>query len=253
MILAAVADEEGPSIGTEDILQAGWRADAAVVAEPTEMAIVSAHKGFVLFEIDIHGLAAHGSRADLGVDAICKAGYFLVELDKLAQDLRTRYDPQTEPETSAPNIHAGIIKGGEEISSYPARCTIGVERRTIASETTESVKKELEDILQMVEIAVPGFKYDLRITNSRPPYGIARDHPFVQQVIRHATASTGVAPVVRSETYWTDMALLAEVGMPGVIWGPKGYGLHSKTEWVEVESVRQLADAFVALAADFCK
>ena len=253
VILAAVADEEGPSIGTEQVLQAGWRADAAVVAEPTEMAIVNAHKGFVLFEVDIHGLAAHGSRADLGVDGICKAGYFLVELDRLAEALRDRYDPETDGETSAPNIHAGVIKGGEEISSYPARCTIGIERRTVAGETTESVRDELLHILKELEITIPGFKYDLRIINSRPPYAISEDHPFVQRIIQHAAQTTGIAPGVRRETYWTDMALLAEVGIPGVIWGPKGYGLHSKTEWVEVDSVRQLADAFVALEADFCQ
>ncbi|EGE85174.2 hypothetical protein BDDG_08119 [Blastomyces dermatitidis ATCC 18188] len=80
MILAAVADEESESLGMEQLLQAGWRADAAIIAEPTEMALINKHKGFALFQVDIHGAAAHGSRADLGVDAICKAGYFLVEL-----------------------------------------------------------------------------------------------------------------------------------------------------------------------------
>ncbi|KAF9891688.1 hypothetical protein FE257_003700 [Aspergillus nanangensis] len=254
VILAAVADEEADSIGTEQVLQAGWRADAAIVAEPTEMAIIHTHKGYALFEVDIYGVACHGSRPDLGVDAICKAGYFLVELDRLGQELQTRYVPRAnEPDTGAPNIHAGVIRGGEEINSYPARCTVSIERRTIAGETADSVRMELLAILEKLEATVAGFKFALRTTAHRSPYLIARDHAFVGLVVEHATKFMGTAPDIRGETYWTDMALLAEAGIPGVIWGPKGYGLHSQTEWVEIESVRSLAASFVAIAADFCK
>ncbi|OBT70895.1 hypothetical protein VF21_10165 [Pseudogymnoascus sp. 05NY08] len=253
VILAAVADEEAESIGTEHVLQAGWRADAAIVAEPTEMAIINSHKGLALFEVDIYGLAAHGSRPDLGIDAICKAGYFLVELDRHAQELQNRYGQRGKPDVGAPNIHASIIKGGEEVSSYPAQCTISIERRTIAGETAITVRAELLSILEKLAVTVSNFKFDLRSIFARSPYSIARDHAFVNLVVEQATKSTGMAPPVRGETYWTDMALLSDVGIPGVIWGPKGYGLHSKTEWVEIESVRQLAEAFVAIEADFCK
>ncbi|KAM0547295.1 hypothetical protein ACHAPJ_010430 [Fusarium lateritium] len=252
VILAAVSDEESQSVGTEQVLQAGWRADAAIVAEPTEMALINTHKGFVLLEVDIHGVACHGSRADLGVDAICKAGYFLVELDRHAQELQQRFGDE-EPETGAPNIHAGVIKGGEEIASYPAICTIFIERRTIAGENAETVRLELLDILEKLAKTVPNFKFDLRATFSRAPYFIPRNDGFVQLVASHAAKATGTNPTIKGETYWTDMALLDEVGIPGLIWGPKGYGLHAKTEWVEVESVRQLADAFVGITEDFCK
>lgn len=252
VILAAVADEESESVGTEQVLQAGWRADAAIVSEPTEMALIHTHKGFALFEVDIHGVAAHGSRADLGVDAICKAGYFLVELDRHAQELQERYG-DAKPETGAPNIHAGVIKGGEEIASYPAICTIFIERRTISGESAGTVRLELLRILEKLAATVPNFKFDLRSTFSRAPYFIPRDHDFVTLVAKHATQATGEKPTIKGETYWTDMALLDEVGIPGLIWGPKGYGLHAKTEWVEVESVRQLAEAFAGITEDFCK
>ena len=252
VILAAVADEESESVGTEQVLHAGWRADAAIVAEPTEMALINTHKGFALFEVDIHGVASHGSRADLGVDAICKAGYFLVELDRHAQELQQRFGDE-KPETGAPNIHAGVIKGGEEIASYPALCTIFIERSTIAGETAETVRLELLGILEKLAATVPNFKFDLRSTFSRAPFFISRDHEFVDLVGKHAEKATGVKPRIKGETYWTDVALLDEVGIPGLVWGPKGYGLHSKTEWVEVESVKQLAEAFVGIAEDFCK
>ena len=252
VILAAVADEESESKGTEEVLRAGWRADAAIVAEPTEMALINTHKGFALYEVDIHGVAAHGSRADLGIDAVCKAGYFLVELDKHAQELQHRFGDE-KPETGAPNIHVGMIRGGEEIASYPATCSIQIERRTIAGETAETVRLELLEILQRLEQTVPDFKFDLRSTFSRAPFHLPRDNDFVQLVSKHANQAMGVKPTIKGETYWTDMALMDEVGIPGLIWGPKGYGLHAKTEWVEVESVRQLATAFVGIVEDFCK
>ena len=252
VILAAVADEESESVGTEQILQAGWRADAAIISEPTEMALINTHKGLALFEVDIHGVASHGSRADLGIDAICKAGYFLVELDRHAQELQQRFGDK-KPETGAPNIHAGVIRGGEEIASYPALCTISVERRTIAGETAETVRLELLRILESLAATVPDFKFELRSTFSRAPFFIPRDHDFVNLVGKYATKATGVKPTIKGETFWTDVALLDEVGIPGLVWGPKGYGLHSKTEWVEVESVRQLAEAFVGITEDFCK
>lgn len=252
VILAAVADEESQSLGTEQVLKAGWRADAAITAEPTEMALINAHKGFALYEVDIHGVACHGSRADLGVDAICKAGYFLVELDRHAQELQNRFGDDV-PETGAPNIHAGVIKGGEEIASYPALCTVHIERRTIAGETAETARLELLAILEKLAATVPDFKFDLRSTFSRAPFFIPRDHDFVQLVSKHASKAMGAEPTIKGERYWTDMALMDEVGIPGLVWGPKGYGLHASTEWVEVESVRQLAAAFIDITEDFCK
>lgn len=250
VILAAVADEESESVGTEQVLAEGWRADAAIVAEPTEMALINTHKGFALYEVDIHGVASHGSRADLGVDAICKAGYFLVELDRHAKELQNRFGDDV-PETGAPSIHAGVIKGGEEIASYPALCTVFVERRTIGGETAETARLELQAILEKLAATVPDFKFTLRSTFSRAPFSTPRDHDFVQLVAKHAFKAMGEEPTIRGERYWTDMALMDEAGIPGLIWGPKGYGLHAKTEWVEVESVRQLAAAFIDITEEF--
>ncbi|KAJ8115110.1 hypothetical protein OPT61_g3168 [Boeremia exigua] len=224
VILAAAADEESESKGTEDIIRAGWRADFAIIAEPTGMSIVTSHKGFALYEVDIFGVSAHGSRADLGIDAICKAGYFLVELDHHATQLQTSF---IGDKSEAPNVHAGTIKGGEEIASYPAKCTIAIERRTVAGENAASAKAQLQDILEGLAKTVPHFKFELRSTFSRSSYAINRDHPYVHLVAAHAETAMGIKPNIRGETFWTDMALLSDAGVPGVVWGPKGYGLHA--------------------------
>ncbi|KOS17140.1 Diaminopropionate ammonia-lyase [Escovopsis weberi] len=249
VIFAGVADEEYASIGTEQVLHAGWRADAAIVSEPTDMEILRAHKGFVWLEVDIHGLAAHGSRADLGIDAITLAGFFLVEMHKHAARLQATAG---DPTLGKPSIHASLIKGGEEESSYPALCTVTLERRTITGETAESVTREIRDILDRIALEVPDFRYDLRTTFSRSPFNIAADHPFTSLVRRHVGQAMGAEAKVTGGAYWTDCALLADAGMPSLLWGPRGHGLHGKEEWVEVESIKQVTEALTAIVAEFC-
>ncbi|KAJ2997905.1 hypothetical protein NUW58_g509 [Xylaria curta] len=239
VIFAGVADEEAKSKGTEDILHAGWRADAAIVTEPTNLNIVHAHKGFIWLEVDIFGLAAHGSLPDLGIDAIVKAGYFLVELDKYAAKLQEK-EPNSP--VGPPSVHASIIKGGEEISSYPALCSISIERRTITGETTESVEQEVRDILEKLKGEVADFKFEIRTTFSRPPFSISTDDPFVQTTVDAVQQSIGEKPVLHGVTFWADTALLSAEGMSTLAWGPRGVGLHAKEEFVYVDSVTCVAE-----------
>lgn len=252
VILAAVADEESESLGTEDILRAGWTADAAIISEPTEMVIINEHKGFALFDVNIYGLASHGSRPDLGIDAICKAACFLVELDQLASKMQKPVTPGDRPDPGLPSIHIGLIKGGEEISSYPAQCTISIDCRFPASGSAAEFEFQLVEILQRLESSVPDFKFDIHKTFSRSALAATTDDPFLDLVVKHASEAMGESPTVKGEAYWTDMGLLADAGIPGVVWGPKGYGLHSRTEWVEIESLLQLTKAYRSIMADFC-
>lgn len=249
VVFTGVADEEAGSIGTEDVLAAGWRADAAVVSEPTNLEIVYKHNGFVWIEVDIHGVAAHGSKPDNGVDAICNAGYLLVELKKYAQQLKER---NKIPNDAPASVHASLIKGGEEIPSYPALCTVTLERRTVAGETPEVVRKEIEVMLQEIAKRVSDFRYDTRMTFSRPPYTIERNDAFLSLVSKHVTKTLGKEATVRGERFWTDCALLADKGIKALLWGPKGEGLHAKEEWVDVESIRHVADTLVSIAKEFC-
>jgi acetylornithine deacetylase/succinyl-diaminopimelate desuccinylase family protein/diaminopropionate ammonia-lyase family len=250
IIFAGVADEEDLSIGTEQLLQAGWRADGALISEPSNLEIVYGHKGFVWFEVDINGLAAHGSRPDLGIDSISKAGHFLVELDRYALQLQS--GPK-HPKLGYPSVHASMIKGGEETASYPAKCTITIERRTVAGETDDIVTKELESILKTLANSVPNFKYSLRRTFSRSPFEMDLNNPFVSLVKKHVETATSKEAVLRTEAFWTDCALLADVGIPVVMFGPVGEGLHSKEEWANMQSIKTVADATVRIALDFCK
>jgi acetylornithine deacetylase len=131
LIIAAVADEEVASLGTAAVLQRR-EADAAIVTEPTELRLCLAHKGFAWLEVETEGLAAHGSRADIGVDAIAAMGRILTGITNLDRRLR---NGRGHPLLGRGSVHASLISGGQELSTYPAACLVKIERRTIPGES----------------------------------------------------------------------------------------------------------------------
>src|SRR3954469_4166568 len=150
IVIAAVCDEEFTSIGTRGLIERGVRADAAIVTEPTQLAIMPAHKGFVWIEAKFVGRAAHGSRYDIGVDAIRHAGLFLAELDRY--ETRT-LGARAHRLLGRPSVHAAGISGGSGMSTYPDRCDLSIERRTIPGEKTSQVRLEIEELLDRVKLA----------------------------------------------------------------------------------------------------
>ncbi|HYM25959.1 MAG TPA: M20/M25/M40 family metallo-hydrolase, partial [Vicinamibacterales bacterium] len=125
VIVAAVVDEEHSSIGA-DAFVAGWHADAAIVTEPTDLAIGIAHKGYAWVRVDVHGRAAHGSRPKEGQDAILRMGRVLSRLEALDRDLQRR---PAQALVGTGSLHASMVEGGRELSSYPDRAVLQMERR----------------------------------------------------------------------------------------------------------------------------
>ncbi|TIC90681.1 Diaminopropionate ammonia-lyase [Colletotrichum higginsianum] len=248
VILAAVADEENFSFGTQEVLDAGWRADAAVIPEPTSQEVAIAHKGFVWVEIDVLGVAAHGSMPDQGVDAILLAGAVQTALLEYAGTL-----PE-DPRLGRASLHGGLIRGGEEPSSYPARCTLTVEFRTVPPQTPASILADVEGILSRVASGNPGLKYaPPRVTFSRPFFGMDEGDGFVKTFLSGMSSSLGVeAPAPAALSFWCDAALLYEAGIPSIVYGPKGHGIHGKEEWVSVASIREVTTVFETVIKDFC-
>jgi acetylornithine deacetylase len=180
-------------------------------------------------------VAAHGSRSDLGVDAIAKMGPVLVALGELEERLRRG---TSHPLAGTGSVHASLIDGGQELSSFPARCTLVGERRTIPGETVEHVEQELRGIAGEAK---------LRVIASRDPYEASVEHPFVELAVRE---SGGEPPV--GALFWTDAALIAAAGIPTILYGPSGAGAHAEEEWVDLASLERLRDVVGAIAADWC-
>jgi acetylornithine deacetylase len=234
VIVTAVADEELASIGTEAVLER-VRADAAIVVEPTELRLAVAHRGFVGFELETTGVAAHGSRPDLGIDAIVKMGPVLVALEELGERL------QAGPRhalVGPGSLHASLIEGGQELSSYPARCVLTGERRTVPGETVEQVERELGEISGGAV---------LRLGVSREPFETPAEHPFVELVGRAAGTREHVGV-----PFWTDAALIAGAGTPTVLYGPVGEGAHAAVEWVDLDSLERVRDVVLRTAVEWC-
>ncbi|MFF4569673.1 ArgE/DapE family deacylase [Streptomyces sp. NPDC001410] len=247
VILACVADEEHGSAGTEEVLES-FSADAAIVTESSHLEVTLAHKGFAWFEVEIEGRAAHGSRPELGVDAIAKAGHFLVALEELGRRLA---EGPAHPLLGTGTVHAAVIHGGEEPSTYPAHCRITLERRTVPGESADTVQTELTAVLDHLAATVPDFRYRLTHGLHREPFEADPDAPIVRTLTRHAEQALG-RPAVRAEPCWTDCALLDRAGIPCLLFGADGAGAHAATEYVDLASLDRLTDILTATIADFC-
>jgi acetylornithine deacetylase len=234
IVFTAVADEELASVGTEAVLER-VSADAALVAEPTELRVAVAHRGFVGFEIETSGVAAHGSRPDLGVDAIAKMGPILVALDQLDRRLQAG---RRHALAGTGSVHASLIEGGQELSSFPARCVLVGERRTIPGETIELVEEELRGLADGAAF---------RQIAARDPYEALVEHPFVELAV---CAAGGEPPV--GAPFWTDAALIAAAGIPTVLCGPAGAGAHAEEEWVDLASLARLREVVLQIAVEWC-
>jgi acetylornithine deacetylase len=248
VILTAVSDEEYASIGTASLVKR-WHADAAIVTEPTGLEICVAHKGFIWLEVETRGIAAHGSLPNLGVDAIVKMGKVLVGLEELDRSLRSVPSHRL---LGSGSLHASLISGGQELSSYPERCVLSVERRTIPGETAQDVESQVRQILDQAAASDAAFKASLRTTLLREAFEVSRNEPIVQAVYHHAGTILGQEPDIIGATAWMDSAILSAAGIPTVIFGPGGEGAHAVVEWVDLEQVQRCVEVLLATAEEFC-
>lgn len=248
VVVMAVGDEEYGSLGTEMALAAS-RTDAAIVTEPTALEICVAHKGFAWMEIETLGRAAHGSRADLGVDAIAAMGEVLAQFSRRNSELRSR---APHPLLGTPTLHASLIRGGQELSSYPASCLLQAERRTLPGETPTDITNELEGMLRAVEACDPSFRATGNVFFWRDPFEVDVASPIVRVVHDAATHVTGNDPGLGGADAWMDAALLQGAGIPTVVFGPGGAGAHAHEEWVSISQVATCATVLERAARAFC-
>jgi acetylornithine deacetylase len=245
VIVSAVADEEHSSIGVQAVLE-HVRADACIVAEPTSLDVVVAHKGFAWWEISAAGRAAHGSQPQLGVDAIAAVGPVLIAVVELERALAGR----THELLGRGSVHASLIAGGQELSTYPERCVLSIERRTLPGEDAAQLDAELARLVT----AGAGGPAELSgvTTLVRAPFEVSPQEPIVTLVRERAAARLRREPAVRGHNAWMDAAFTSAAGIPTVVFGPDGAGAHAVEEWVDLASVRECAEVLLATAVAFC-
>ena len=249
IVLALTADEEYESAGTRAMLERGVRADAAIVGEPTCLEIMPAHRGFVWIEIVVAGRAAHGSRYDIGVDAIRNAGLVLAELDRFDADELAR---RTHPLLGRASLHASTIEGGIGMSTYPDRCVLRLERRTLPGEIGENVLAEVRRACADVRARRPGLVADVSLLMAQGPSDVATDSPIVL-ALEDALRERGEAVRVGGMSAWTDAALLNAKGIPAICFGPGDISLaHAAKEYIPLAEIDRATSVLATLARRWC-
>jgi acetylornithine deacetylase len=238
LVLTFVADEESGSIGTADAVRR-HRTDAGIVIEPTDLDVCVAHRGFGIFRLATRGITAHGGRADLGLDANLHMGHALVALDRIRETWHAR---PPHPLLGTGTLHVPLVAGGRQRFIYADRCTADVECRTVPGQTAGSVQDDLQAALASVADRVDRFDGTVEPVMWRAPWQIDAGRPIVRTVVQAATAVRQSPPQLIGHGWWEDSALLGEAGIEAVVLGPRGGGLHTEQEWVDADSVIDLAE-----------
>ena len=248
VLVTAVADEEHASLGTLEVL-GRFGADAAIVTEPSGLDLHVAHRGFVVLEATVHGLASHTSQPHRGANAVAAMGRALVALEEIDARLRRA---RAHPRLGHGSLQGVLIEGGRELFTTPDRCVLQVERRTLPGEDGRTALAEVESALAAAVAGDERLSATAEITVERAPFEVADDAPIVLAAERALEARTGRAPARVGAPYWMDAALLAAAGIPTVVVGPHGGGIHAADEWVDLASVETLALVLEDVARAWC-
>jgi acetylornithine deacetylase len=254
VVVAGVCDEEDASRGAEAFVERWRRGDAtphpasAVVTEPTDLRVGIAHKGFAWLQVTTTGRAAHGSRPREGRDAILRMGRLLARLDEFD---RERQVQPGHPLLGPASLHASFIEGGREWSTYPDRCDLRLERRTIPGEDPDQPVLEISRILESLVQEDEEFSASVDLIFARLAYEIREDHRLVH-ALRTAAGLAGATADLCGLSFWADSSVLGEAGIPTALFGPGGAGLHGLEEYVRIDDVLVCEDALARLARALC-
>ena len=250
ILVTAVVDEEYESLGMRALLSSGVRAEGAIITEPTRLAICPAHRGFAWLDVSFRGRAAHGSRYDIGVDAITHAGLLLAELEQLE---RTRESGPRHPLLGRGSLHASKIRGGVGMSTYPEACELAIERRTLPGESAEKAMQEITNACDRVKVKHPAFDARVTLSTAQLPSDVPPDSPIVKR-LRGALERENVPVRIEGLSAWTDAALLNEAGIPAICFGPGDIALaHAAEEYIPLEEIGVATRVLSRVVREWCE
>lgn len=245
VIMACTVDEEHTFLGVQELVKRGLKADMAVVAEPTGLDIVHAHKGVARWVLTVPGRACHSSSPEQGISAIYRMGRILAAIERYGDHLRqTKLDPLLGPAT----VSVGRIDGGTSVNTVPEQCRIEIDRRLIGGEDAFGATEELRAYLATQ--AGIDFPYDCPAPwMSMPaltPTGADEIIALLGRAIDPIRGNHRVHPV----PYGTDASTIARAGIPAVVFGPGDIAkAHTADEWVPLDEVEQASEILYRLAA----
>jgi len=248
-ILLAAVDEERTFRGIVKFLEAGVKAEGAVVAETTSLETVVASKGVLRWRIRAHGRAAHTSKPQLGVNAITKMSKLILALD---EKLPPRYRLRQHPLLGSPTLTVGMIQGGVQVNQVPESCSIEIDRRLLPGETQETVWKELSGLISELHAEDPELKLEMEPPMLEDPAMETPASARVVQVARSVSERARGAGSLVGVPYGSDASKLSRAGIPSIILGPGSIDLaHTAEEYVELDQVALAAEIYMRIILEF--
>ncbi len=249
VVLVAAVDEEHSFRGVVKFLEKGIQADGAIVAEPTDLAIVIASKGVLRWRLKTRGRAAHSSKPHLGINAVNKMAKVLTAIEERFPAV---FQKRRHPLLGSPTLNVGKIRGGVQVNQVPDACVVEIDRRLLPGETKETVWEEFETLLAELRAHDPELEVEME-----PP--MLEDCPLetaaserIVQVMSKVSRELGAEDRITGVPYGSDASKLARAGIPSVIFGPGSIDqAHAADEFVDLDQVALAAEIYARTIQEF--
>jgi len=235
IVFAGLIDEEHAQAGSRALAASGFKADLAIVGEPTRLQVVTAHKGSLWLQLETRGRAAHGAQPHLGKNAVHEMARIV---DALETDYAARLKQRKHRLLGAGTVNVGKISGGTQPNIVPASCMIEIDRRTLPGESEALVRREITALLAAKKLSAKFYS-----TKLAPAPALETDFklPLVQSFMRSAGQSKPVGA-----DYFCDAAIFAAAGIPSVVFGPGDIAqAHTADEWISLKQLEQAKNLLV--------
>ena len=256
LVLALVADEEDAGLGAATVLESiggtsGVRADVCLIAEPTWLDLAVAHRGYAVVRVGLQGLAAHSSQPEQGVDVLAPLGGLLVAVAERNRALRQAFP---HPLLAHGSLMSTVARGGSAPFTVAAQAEALIERRTLPGEPATAPLSEVRDLVHAVTAGEQGLSSTVELLLARDAWQADDSGPAAElmDLLAAALSAAGAAPPARTGApYWMESALWQASGVPAVVCGPAGGGLHAVDEWVDLAQLRRYPMAIAGAVGRF--
>lgn len=259
VIFQSVIEEESGGTGTLSTILKGYKADAALITEPTNMRIFPKQQGSMWFRIFVKGRSAHGGTRYEGVSALDKAMILVEQIRALESNRNQRINDPLYEQTPIPiPINIGVVSGGNWPSSVPDLLKIEGRMGVAPNEKVDDAQREMEEYLQQLSMIDPWFKDNppvLEWFGARwLPGEIDLEHDLMNTLVHQYRETTGGEPMIEASPWGTDGGLLTEVGkIPTVVFGPGTTEMaHFPDEYIELDKVFKSAEIIALTMIQWC-
>ncbi|MCX5676779.1 MAG: M20 family metallopeptidase [Planctomycetota bacterium] len=248
LYFVATGCEETGGLGARRLVADGFRPDAAVIGEPTDLDIVCAHKGAYRCRVTAIGRAAHSSDPSRGISAIAGMARVVQALEGLvARRLARRRHTALGPAT----VSVGTIRGGAQVNVVADRCEIEVDRRTLPGETHEQIAAEIRRAVDAAGKAGPKCRYEFKAYEWYPAFEEDRRGPPARLVAAAARKVLGRARF-KGVPWASNAGIFREAGIPCILFGPGSIRqAHTAGEYVDLEQVAAAARVYAEIIRTF--